>query len=207
MIASGEVNASLMLDRHGIQSVCQWPCVCPVMPSQQQTLAWTHTHICCKNSHGLKEQKSIKYDWLDSQNVFNNMPQNLHASLVWNDVILYIPTTYDNTCCITNWKKYIVMRWNMKLHAVQQFWHRLQSWFTLQWRQNGHDDVSYHKPHHCLLNCLFGRRSKKTSKLCVTGLCVGNSPGTGEFPAQMASNADNDSIWWRHHEWQETPMI
>ena len=28
---------------------------------------------------------------------------------------------------------------------------------------------------------------------------VGNSPGTGEFPAQMASNAENVSIWWRHH--------
>ena len=41
---------------------------------------------------------------------------------------------------------------------------------------------------------------KKTSKLRVTGLCAGNSPGTGEFPAQMASNAENVSIWWRHHE-------
>ena len=38
------------------------------------------------------------------------------------------------------------------------------------------------------------------SKLRVTGLCEGNSPGTGEFPAQMASNAENVSIWWRHHE-------
>ena len=46
---------------------------------------------------------------------------------------------------------------------------------------------------------LFRRRSKKTSKLCVTGLCAGNSPWTGEFPAQMASNAENVSIWWRHH--------
>ena len=35
----------------------------------------------------------------------------------------------------------------------------------------------------------FRRRSQKTSKLRVTGLCVGNSPGTGEFSAQMASNA------------------
>ena len=25
-------------------------------------------------------------------------------------------------------------------------------------------------------------------------------PVTGEFPAQMASNAENVSIWWRHHE-------
>ena len=43
-------------------------------------------------------------------------------------------------------------------------------------------------------------RSKKTSKLRVTGLCARNSPETGEFPAQRASNAENVSIWWRHHE-------
>ena len=43
------------------------------------------------------------------------------------------------------------------------------------------------------------RRSKKTSKPRVTGLCEGNSPVTGEFPAQSASNAENVSIWWRHH--------
>ena len=29
-------------------------------------------------------------------------------------------------------------------------------------------------------------------------LC-GEFTGTGEFPAQMASNAENVSIWWRHH--------
>ena len=43
------------------------------------------------------------------------------------------------------------------------------------------------------------RRSKKTSKLRVTGLWAANSFVTGEFPAQMASNAENASIWWRHH--------
>ena len=41
---------------------------------------------------------------------------------------------------------------------------------------------------------------KKTSKLRVTGLCAGNSPVAGEFPAQRASNAENVSIWWRHHD-------
>ena len=70
---------------------------------------------------------------------------------------------------------------------------------SLQWRHNGRDSVSNHQPHDCLLNRLFGRRSKKTSKLRVTGLCAGNSPGTGEFPAPMARNAENFSIWWRHH--------
>ena len=70
----------------------------------------------------------------------------------------------------------------------------------LQWRHNGHDNVSNHQPHDCLLNRLFRRRSKITSNLRVTGLCAGISPGTGEFPAQMTSNADNVSIWWRHHD-------
>ena len=53
---------------------------------------------------------------------------------------------------------------------------------TLHWRHNGHDGVSNHQPHGCLLNRLFRRRSKKTSKLRVTGLCVGNSPGPVNSP-------------------------
>ena len=75
-----------------------------------------------------------------------------------------------------------------------------RSTYTSQWRHNDHDSVSTHQPHDCLLNRLFRHRSKKTSKLRVTGLCEGNPPGTGEFPAQMASYAENFSIWWRHHE-------
>ena len=47
---------------------------------------------------------------------------------------------------------------------------------------------------------LFKRRSKKISKLRVTGLCEGNSPVTGEFPTQRASNAEKSfhvmtSLW------------
>ena len=71
---------------------------------------------------------------------------------------------------------------------------------TLQWRHNGRDGVPNHQLHYCLLNRSFRRRSKKTSKLRVTGLCAGNSPGTSEFPAEKASNAETVSIWWRHHE-------
>ena len=69
----------------------------------------------------------------------------------------------------------------------------------LHWRHNDHDGVSNHQPHGCLLNRLFRRSSKKTSKLRVTGFCAGNSPVTGEFPAQRASYAENVSIWRRHH--------
>ena len=71
--------------------------------------------------------------------------------------------------------------------------------FSLQWRRNGREGVSNHQPHHCLLNRLFRRRSKKTPKLRVTSLCAGNSPVTGEFPAQMTRHAEKVSIWWRHH--------
>ena len=46
----------------------------------------------------------------------------------------------------------------------------------------------------------IGLGADKKSKLRVTGLCEGNSPVTGEFPAQRASNAENASIWWRHHQ-------
>ena len=69
----------------------------------------------------------------------------------------------------------------------------------LQWRHNERHGISNHHCPDCLLNYLFRRRSKKTSNLRVTGLCEGNSPVTGEFPAQMASNADLFFIWWRHH--------
>ena len=71
---------------------------------------------------------------------------------------------------------------------------------TLRWRHNERDSISNHQPYDCLLNRLFRRRWKKTLKLRVTGLCAGNLPGTGKFPAQMASNAEKVSIWWRHHE-------
>ena len=70
---------------------------------------------------------------------------------------------------------------------------------SLQWRHNEHDSVSNHQPHEFLLSRLFGRRAKKTSKLRVTGLCAGNSPETGEVPAQRASNAENVFTWWRNH--------
>ena len=57
---------------------------------------------------------------------------------------------------------------------------------SLQWRHKGGDSVSNHQPHNCLLNRLFRRRSKKTSKLRVTGLCG-------------ASTTENASIRWCHH--------
>ena len=71
-----------------------------------------------------------------------------------------------------------------RLGAIRARPHNKTSWyleaarlgFTLQWRHNGRDGDSNHQPHACLLNRLFRCRSKKTSKLHVTGLCAGNFP-------------------------------
>ena len=66
--------------------------------------------------------------------------------------------------------------------------------FTLQWRHAMACQITR-------LTIVYSTRhwSKKTSKLSLTGLCDRNSPVTGEFPAQRASNTENVSISWRHH--------
>ena len=83
-------------------------------------------------------------------------------------------------------------------------------------RHNRRNGVSYHQPHGCLLNRLFRRRSTKTSKFRVTGLCERNSPVSGEFPSQRPVTQSLDVLcdlclskhlskqswgWW----WVETP--
>ena len=70
---------------------------------------------------------------------------------------------------------------------------------SLQWYHKELDGISSQQRLHCLFNCWFRSRSKKTAKLYVTGFCEGNSPVTGEFPTQQASNVENVSIWWCHH--------
>ena len=65
---------------------------------------------------------------------------------------------------------------------------------SLQWRHNERGGLTI-----VYLTIYSRHRSKKPSKFHVTGLCKGNSPVTGEFPAQRASNAENVSIWWCHH--------
>ena len=63
---------------------------------------------------------------------------------------------------------------------------------------NEHEGVSNHRHRNCLLNCLFMCKSKKISKLRVTGLCKGNPPVIGGFPSQRDSNVVNVSIWGCH---------
>ena len=74
----------------------------------------------------------------------------------------------------------------------------IRAWSSLWFRQHYNDvimgaidGVSHRRRLHCLLSCWLRRRSKKASKLRNSGLCLGNSPVTGKFPAQKASNAEN----------------
>ena len=71
----------------------------------------------------------------------------------------------------------------------------------LQWRHNGLGSVSNHQPHDCLLNRLFRRRSKKTTKIRVTGLCAGNSPIPVNSPhkgpvTRKMFPFDDVIMWW-----------
>ena len=100
------------------------------------------------------------------------------------------------SCIYENWK---IDKLDFRCQHIPRQPSQTKHTCSLQWRHNGRDGVSNHQHHDCLLNRSFRRRSKKTSKLRVTGLCAGKSPGTGEFPTQMASYAENVSIWWRHH--------
>ena len=77
---------------------------------------------------------------------------------------------------------------------LPDMWLLIYVGITLPWHHNGRGGVSNHQPHDCLLNRLFRHSSKKTSTFRVTGLCEGNSPVTGEFPTQRASNVENVSI-------------
>ena len=117
-------------------------------------------------------------------------PKEAIYMYVWNSMSVIIQMNYL-ICSVVLCGKY-TSNWNYS-----------KSQSPLQWRHNGCDGVPNQQPHDCLLNRFFKRISKKTSKLRVTGLCVGNSPVIGEFPAQMAGNAKNVSIWWRHHVFKQ----
>ena len=72
-----------------------------------------------------------------------------------------------------------IKKYCIKMYLKMPYWNGRHLFLsqTLRWRHIERDSVSSHQPHDCLLNGLFRRRSKKTTKLRVTGLCVGNSPG------------------------------
>ena len=99
---------------------------------------------------------------------------------VFKNVVYEISTIFFRHQCVNGW------------YYLSDSWHT-DITVTSKWAR-------YHRCLDCLLNLLFKHRSKKTSKLRVTGHCEWNPPVTGRFPSQRASNAENLSIPWRHHD-------
>ena len=96
--------------------------------------------------------------------------QIVELAVIWDTVALMWChcNTICHSCC--DWTLLIWIKRNICHRQCHLRCHCI----TLQWRHNGHDGVSNHQPHDCLLNRLFGRRSKRTLKLRVTGFCKGN---------------------------------
>ena len=81
-------------------------------------------------------------------------------------------------------KQLVLSKWKRNIRNQMESRRMQVRYSSLKWRHNGGDSVSNHQPHDGLPKGLFRRRSKKTWKLRVTGLCAGNS-GTGEFPHKI----------------------
>ena len=145
--------------------------------------------LCKFASRGKTVGYHRRYSWYWTQYTRKMIKLCSHYQLTKFHPIPMIPRPYGRVMGCLLW-----------FRAEQGWFGMLPGSSSLRWRHNDHAGVSNHQPHGCLLNRLFRRKSKITSKLRVTGLCAGNSPGTGEFPAQMASYAENVSIWWRHHD-------
>ena len=113
---------------------------------------------------------------------------------------IQLPTLCQYRKIIQNANTFTLLKWFHHANGSTPItWISKYILLSLQWRQNENDGVSNHQPRDCSLVRLFRRRSKKTPKLRVTGLCEGKSLVTGEFPPQMASKVENVSISWRHH--------
>ena len=98
---------------------------------------------------------------------------------IWSiDSVILLPGTQQAPTITIHKLLIISIFYNMTINndSVVTAWDQLPAFLfnPLQLRHNGRDGVSNHQPHHCLLNRLFWRRSKKTSKLRVTGLCAGS---------------------------------
>ena len=131
-------------------------------------------------------------------------PTIRNFALFGNDImsVFFIVYRKSYSGLVIGRKNKNLFSWSLILWCIRMDVHSCHQviCITLQWRHNERNGSSNHRRLHCLLNRLFRHRSKKKSKLRVTGLWGGNSPVTGEFPAQKASNVKKVSIWWRHHE-------
>ena len=111
----------------------------------------------------------------------------------WLGVNTLTKTAYDWWLC--SWRTHVSKLLNLIQHIDG-----LMQETSLQWRHNVRGGVSNHQPHDCIYSTVYsGADQRKHQSSASLAFVWVNSPMTGEFPAQRASNAENVSIWWRHH--------
>ena len=81
-----------------------------------------------------------------------------------------------STHMLSNVTKAYSLPWCLQM-SWRKIYIRPLAFITLHWRHNEHNGVSNHQPHTFLLKRLFRSRSKKTSRLRVTGLLCGEFTG------------------------------
>ena len=138
---------------------------------------WYCSHVNSTEPHKLEiniassscfgpRQQAITWANVDTD-LCRPMPSVRHNVLTWKSIAFN-----DNVSLlrkgVISLDKLIRICSKHAMHGETTYHHR-----PLQWRHNGCDGVSNHQPHDCLHNRLFRRRSTKTSKLRVTGLCTG----------------------------------
>ena len=209
------------LSKAQIQWFCAAYCTCKSVPTIFCFKYWYFVFAiawrCCFTIHRWSKfevsfQKTHIYLWLSTHipNIKANKMTGYWKSMVYplTSLVGFMQAVqmHLSEVILGNWWYWLIATlFRAKIYIVEYTFtssnFRFKSKFfdPLLWRHNERDSVSNHQRLYCLLKRLFRRRSKITSKLRVTGLCAWNSPGTGEFPAQKASNAENVFIWWRHH--------
>ena len=156
-----------------------------------RSLAWTDLFIICHLSSNISKvipgmalfvyRLPTATRWIAIEN-----PQLLGKSRIMPGFV-WFPWTGSEPKVKRSWSI-------RKLVCILQTtcWKEL-SWITSHWRHDERDCFSNHQLHDCLLNSLFRRRSRKHQSFASLAFLI--SPVAVEFPAQMASNAENVSIW------------
>ena len=180
----------LTLCRHSLKFISQWKYLYSDWKFMEIYFwVFNYTSICSHNGFEPYSWQAIicTNDSIVKWHIYTSLGLD-KITQAHNFVVSFIDTVKTS---------YILLQNSHKRNSIVY----LQYWaMTLKWHHNVHNGISNDQRLDDLLNRLFSRGSKKTSKFCVTGLCEGNSLVTGGFPSQRASNVENVYIWWCYHE-------
>ena len=207
------VNIIYSCGHKSVHWLYQWPCRCD--PKRWLNYWGRVTHICVSKLSTIGWRQAII--WSNAEILlfrtfgtnFSEIYSKFHTlhsrKCIWKcrlpkwrplclveDELKYSPPTGVVGLWVDKMKPGLLCRYLHLYLRERELLHIFQSQLRLC-TSCTHDDVIHR------FNRLFRARSKKTSKLRVTGLCGGIHRWPREFPAQRASNEENVSFWLRYH--------